>query len=107
MSSIGLLSMVNHKTIALVHSEKLSQNQKDCILSCSVEFNSKGENLVVSIKNDNDILVLDSRANEVQRWAPENFKEATRARWIDDERILVSFEKPGTLVIYKWAKRNL
>lgn len=59
------------------------------------------------ITNEKEVSVFDSNSlKKRQKWKRENCIAVGRARWVDDQRILAGFNKPGDLCIYLIGNKN-
>ena len=68
----------------------------------SVEFSPDGTRLLVSASLDKSLMVLDAGTLEIQqKWINPSAEEIRAARWVDNERILAGYSKPGEMLLFQ------
>lgn len=73
----------------------------------SIDFSPSGSRVLAAICLDKALHAFQSDdLEELDSWRNEKAKEINQARWIDEERILAGFEKPGELLLYKVGNKS-
>ena len=68
----------------------------------SVEFSPDWTRLLVSAQSDKSLMVLDAGTLEIQqKWINPSASNISAARWVDNERILAGYGRPGEMLLFQ------